>query len=1044
MLLFVHSAFAQDRQIRGTVTSGGQPVPFVNVVVKGSTIGVATDIDGNYVLTVPQTANTIVISGIGYATKEVNIENGTVFNVEITEDALNLDEVVITANAIERQKRSLGYATTDIKSDELTQGRDRSVITSMQGKVAGVNITSNSGSPGSSSRIVIRGGSSITGNNQALIVVDGIPVDNSSFQSDDNLNNQVDFGSRGNDINPEDVESVTVLKGPAAAALYGSRASNGAILITTKNGRGSSNQGKKAEIGFSSSMTFEDILKYPEFQNQYGQGGRFEPDPRENFSWGPKFDGKVRPWGQEINGMQRVKPYEALPNNVKEFFDIGTTVTNTFSLGGGNEKTSYYTSFSALNNTGVMPSTSYDRHTLKFSGSTQLSNKFSSSASVNYIKTTGNNSLQGQGLSAYDNVLQTPRDIPLRESRDYNSTFNNLDGYWGAYTDNPYYILGESANKNDVDRILGNLQISYKAADWLDITGRMGTDFYTDRREQHQPGFHSERYGIPRDNTGVYSEQTYRVNELTTDLMGTIKRDISKDFSFSVLVGHNVRQRKVNYVSASTADLVIPGFYNLANSQGPIDAENTTSIRRLYGVYTDVNFSFRNYAFLGFTARNDWSSTLPTSNNSFFYPGVNASLVFTDALKLDSKVLTYGKLRGSWAQVGNDADPYLLTSVFVKGDIDDGHQNTNLTYPFNGVPGFERGDRIGNVNLQPEITTALEFGTDLGFFKDRIGVDFSWYKNVSRNQIINVQIAPSSGYWSQTINAGQLTNQGVELLLRATPIKMKNNGFKWNFGVTYTKNNSNVDELYGDVEEISLGTTGQNGLSGAGVVAKVGMPYGTFSVVTTKKDPNENVVVDPSTGLPLIDPTPQYMGSYQPDYQLGFNNSFSFKGLELAFVVDSRQGGVFYSRTKDLMEFVGTSENTVKNDRQPFLIEGSVIEKTDDEGNVIGYEPNTTKADAQDYWTDQTDNGANILDASFVKLREVSLSYTVPKKLAERTPFGNIQFGLTGRNLMIWTAKENTFVDPEMSSMGNGNAQGYDYGGIPSIRSWGANIRVTF
>ncbi|MGZ5243954.1 MAG: SusC/RagA family TonB-linked outer membrane protein [Bacteroidia bacterium] len=1065
MLLFAHAAYAQDRQIRGTVSSGGQPVPFVNVVVKGTTIGVATDLDGNYVLTVPQTANTIVISGIGYRTQEVNIENGTDFNVELTEDALNLDEVVITANAIERQKRSLGYATTDIKSDELTQGRDRSALNAMQGKVAGVNITNASGAPGSSTRIVIRGGSSITGNNQALIVVDGIPIDNSSFQSDDQLNNQVDFGNRGNDINPEDVESITILKGPAAAALYGSRASNGAVLITTKSGRGAASAGKKAEISFSSSLTFEDVLRLPEFQNEFGQGANGAPDSRENFSWGPKFDGKMRPWGQEIDGEQRVKPYEGLPNNVRDFFDIGTTVTNTLSLGGGNEKTTYYTSFSSLNNKGVIPTTYYNRHSFKFSGQTQLSNKFTSSASINYVKTDANNSTQGQDFSAYDQIIQTPRDISLLELKDYNNKFNNLEGYYGAYTINPYYILDNSRNLNNVDRILGNAQLGYKPVDWLNIIGRVGTDFYTDRREQHQPKFHVDRgQNEGQENIGKYSEEYYKVSELTTDLMATVTKDFNEDFGVSVLVGHNVRQRRVNYTSASTSGLVIPGFYNLTNSEGPPVVDNSLSLRRLYGVYTDINFSFRNFFFIGVTARNDWSSTLPENNNSFFYPGVNTSLVFTDALKLNSKVLTYGKLRASWARVGNDANPYLLTSVFSKGSISDGYNNTDLNFPINGVPGFERGNRIGNANLQPEITTATEIGTDLGFFKDRIGIDFTYYSNISTNQIINVPIAPSSGYTAQTINAGKISNKGIEFLLRATPVRMKNNGFKWSFAVTYTQNRSLVEKIYGEgdaeIKEIAIGDAGASGLASASVVATVGKPYGTFSVVgprTVNDEVGGKIIVDPATGLPLIDPKPKYMGSYQPDYLMGINNSFSMKGFELSFLFDIREGGVFYSRTKDLQEFVGTSPNTLYNDRNDFYVPNSVIEVEppvrNDKGEItkpgvyvdnVDGEDKAVKAVAQDYWTNQSDFSSAMLDASFVKLREVAITYTIPKSLSSRTPFGNIQFGISGRNLLLWTPEENTYVDPEMSSMGNGNAQGYDFSGIPSIRSWGANIRVTF
>jgi TonB-linked SusC/RagA family outer membrane protein len=1046
LMLLAQFAFSQQRQIRGTVTSGGEPVPFVSVVVKGTNLGVATDVNGNYELTVPQDAKTLVIAGIGYKTKEISIESGTTFNVELEEDVLNLDQVVITANAIEREKRSLGYATTQIQGDELTKGRDRSVLNALQGKVAGVNITGGSGSPGSSTRIVIRGGSSISGNNQALVVVDGIPIDNSSFQTSDNLNNQVDFGNRVNDLNPEDIESVTVLKGPAASALYGSRASNGAILITTKKGMSGTGNGKKNEISFSSSYTFEDILRLPEFQNDYGQGGEGKPDPRENFSWGPKFDGQIRPWGQMVDGKQRVKPYVGLPDNVREFFDIGHTWTNTLSLGGGDEKSNYYASFSNLNNTGVIPNTSYDRQSVRVAGGTQLTNKFSSTATVNYIKTKSLNSTQGQSFSVYDQILQTPRDIPILEGRDLTDPFNQLNTFYAAYTLNPYWIIENSSNRNDVNRLIGSLELKYDVNDWLNFTGRVGTDAYSDSRKMSRLKYHFVNWDFDQEDIGRYSEDVYRVNELTTDLMANIHKDLGTNWKLNAVIGHNIRQRRVELTSAATAGLIIPNFYNLSNSDGPVVASNELSLRRLYGMYGDINFGFKNFLFLGFTARNDWSSTLPKANNSFFYPGVNGAFVFTDALGLkDNKVISYGKIRSSWAQVGNDADPYLLTTVFIPGAVDDGHANTDLNFPLNGVPGYERGDRIGNANLKPEITTAFEVGTELSFVDNRIGIDFTWYNNSSKNQIINVPIAPSSGFRAQTINAGEITNKGIELLVRAAPIRSKKrDGFKWNVSFTYTKNRSNVKSLYPGVDQIVLGAPGQAGLSGAAVVATVGKPYGTWYVVGPKTDGNGHVVIDTLTGMPVIATDPQYYGSYQPDYILGFSNEMSFKGVRFSFTFDHHQGGTMYSRTKDIQEFVGTSPNTLYNNREDFVVPNSVY-AVEGPGGEITYKENTNyKVHYQDYWTDQSNNQANLIDATFTKLREVSLSYTLPGAVLDKTFLGNVEIGIVGRNVALWTPKENTFIDPEVSSMGNGNAQGFEFGAVPPIRSWGGQIRVTF
>jgi TonB-linked SusC/RagA family outer membrane protein len=1059
MMLLAQCVFAQQRQIRGTVTSGGEPVPFASVMVKGTTIGVAANVNGNFELNVPMDAKTLVVSSVGYKGKELNIESGTTFNVELEEDVLNMEQVVVTANAIEREKRSLGYATTQIESDEVTKGRDRSVLNALQGKVAGVNITNGSGSVGSSTRIVIRGGSSISGNNQALIVVDGIPIDNSSFQTGDNLNNQVDFGNRANDINPEDIESITVLKGPAASALYGSRASNGAILITTKKGMSGTGKTKKQEISYTTSYTFEDILRLPEFQNEFGQGGEGKPDPRENFSWGPKFDGQMRPWGQSImdeNGKmkQRVKPYVALPDNVKEFFDIGHSWTNTLSLGGGNEVASYYASFSNLDNTGVIPGTTYDRQTVKVSGETQLNNRFSSSASINYFKTKSMNSTQGQSFSVYDQILQTPRDIPILEAKDLDDPFNQSNTYYAGYTLNPYWILENSSNRGDVDRVLGNMQLNYRANDWLDFTGRAGTDFYTDSRKYSRLKYQFTNWGFDQEDIGRYAEDVYRVSEITTDLMANIHRDLSQDLKLNVLLGHNVRQRKAELTSASTAGLIIPNYYNLANSDGPVVAANEIAQRRLYGLYTDINFGFKNMFFLGFTARNDWSSTLPKDNNSFFYPGVNAAFVFSDALKLENKnILSYGKLRAGWASVGNDADPYLLTTVFIPGSVDDGHANTDLNFPLNGVPGYERGNRIGNAKLKPEITTALEVGTEMSFLDNRLGVDFTWYDNTSKDQILAVPIAPSSGFNSQTINAGEINNTGIELLLRGSPLRSKKkDGFKWDLTFTYTKNKSNVVSLYAGVDQVVLGAPGQAGISGASVVAAVGKPYGTWYVLGPRMDPDGHVIVDSTSGMPQMDSKPQYFGTYQPDYIMGISSEMRFKGVKFSFTLDHHQGGTMYSRTKDIQEFVGSSPNTLNNNREDFVVENSVIEVTPPEYNDKGeitkagvYKTNTdVKVHHQDYWTDQSDFSANLIDASFTKLREVTLSYSLPESIVNKTFFGNIEVGVFGRNVALWTPEKNTFVDPEVSSMGNGNAQGFEYGAIPPIKTWGGQLRVTF
>lgn len=1038
VVLFIagYSLAIAQRTVSGKVTDkkDGIPLAGVSVTVKGTNNSVQTNEQGDFSISgVPDNA-TLVFSNVSYKKIETKLTGNNTLSIVLEENAQQLREVVVTANAIKREAPSIGYAQSTINNAELTKGKDRSVLNSLQGKVAGVQISSSSGGVGSSTRIVFRGGSSITGNNQALIVVDGIPIDNSQTDAGDNLNNQVDAGNRGNDINPDDVESVTLLKGPAAAALYGTRAANGALIITTKNGK--SLKGKRSEIIVSSSYNLESILKLPEYQNEYGQGGQGAPDSRENFSWGPKFDGAVRPWGQQVGDSQRVKPYVGLKNNVKEFFDIGRTLTNNVSFSLNNDKTSFFLSFNNVDQKGVMPGTSYKRNSVKLSGTADLSEKFYSSASINYIRAKGDLSVQGQGTSPYDQVLQTPRDISLLELKDYRTRFNDLNGFYGAYTVNPWYILGEDSYTSVMDRILGNAQIGYKPVKWLDISLRVGTDVSSDKRKQ----IDSKRVIDPNSQNagnnfaGRYSETTINIREFTSDLIATAKKKITNDLALTVLLGHNIRQRNIDNQFSQINSLTIPFYYNLANSAQPPVTTNFYSIRRLYGVYSDISLAYRNYLFLGVTGRNDWSSTLPKGKNNFFYPSVNSSFVFSEAFKMP-KFISYGKIRASAAQVGNDAAPYLLESVFITGTVTDGQLNSQVNFPLNGIPGFTQGNVIGNPEIKPEITTSYEGGVELGFFNNRITFEGTIYSNRSKDQIITVPIAASSGYTTQTLNAGLITNKGIELLLRGTPVKNKN--FSWDITATFTRNRNKVVELFPGTEQLALG-----GFTGGTMVAQVGQPYGSFFGSSFLRSPDGNIVVDPTTGYPITDPVAKIHGNVQPDFLAGLNNSFSYKGFSLSFLFDARKGGVFYSRTKSLQEFVGTDPRTLYNDRAPFVVPGSVILGAD--GKYIA---NTVPVqNAENYWTSFSSPRAmeHLLDASFIKLREASLTYRLPGSLFKNKGIKGVMVGLSGRNLWLKTPKENTYADPEASSFGTGNVQGYEYGTIPSLRNYGVNVRVSF
>jgi TonB-linked SusC/RagA family outer membrane protein len=1070
ILTFAVGAAAQVRTITGTVTDSedGLPVPGVSVRVRAAQGGTQTGSDGKYTITVPAGAAGLDFSSIGYNTQSVTFGPSNVINIALVSSARSLGEVVVTANAIRRERRSLGYSAPVINTEELNQGQQPSVINSLTGRVAGVNVTTTSNSPGSSSRVVLRGGSSISGNNQALIVIDGIPIDNSSVIGGPSSLASVDFGNRGNDINPDDIASVTVLKGPAAAALYGSRASNGALIITTKSG----NKGaQKTEITFNTSNSASSILKLPDFQNEYGQGyydeilpggktATYINDPKENWSWGAPFTGEMQEWGQAIDGVRQMKPYAAVKDNIKDFFNTGFSTDNNLSFSGGGEKSTFYLGLNAVNSDGIFPGNKdvYNRYSVRFNGSTEFNNKFYAGISFNYFKINSSQVAGGQeGSSVYNNVLQNPRDIPLSQLKDLSNKYNgygivtadgikhdDLYGYYGAYNMNPYWTLENYDNFNGVNRLTGNFNIGYKPSGWLDIKERLGVDTYSDRRRSITPKYsflpadEAGNYsaGNIQTSNGAYEIDQINVNEIIHDLMITASHKFNEDFDGSLMVGNNIRLRNTdrNITSTNTSGgLVVPGYYNLANSNGPVNVEvDNLTTRRLVGLYADLNLSYKNMLFFEATARNDWSSTLPRVNNSFFYPSVSGSFLFSELLKGSAiaNFLDYGKIRSSYAQVGSDPEPYQLQTTFSRSEILGGFGST--TFPFGNVAGLMSGTTIGNPNLKPEKTSSFEVGTELGFFKNRLSLDFSYYANNSKNQILSIPIPTSTGYSFSVVNAGEIQNKGIELSLRGTPVRTSA-GLSVELFATYTRNKSKVVDLLPGIEQVSVG-----GYSGMSIVAAKGLPYGMFYAVTNATDAQGRTIVDSETGIPLPSSTAQYLGSYNPKYQASFGGNVRFKNLSLNFLLDTKQGGVFYSRTRDIMGFTGTSAET-SGERIGVIFPNSVY--LDEDGNSVA---NTDVGyNKQDYYSDLV-AGQHIVDASFIKLRSMGLSYAFSKAQLQNSPFGELSVGVFGNNLFIWTPKENKYADPEVNSAGAGNAQGFDYTATPSIRNFGLNVRVSF
>lgn len=1036
---------SQNRTISGKVTSSEDKngIPGVTVLIKGTTTGTITDIDGKYSLTVTPAAKVLVYSYVGMKTKEIAIGASNIIDVELTPDVMNMEAVVVTAIGVKRTEKSLGYSATQISGEEVTKTQDRSVINSLQGKVAGVNITTASSNPGASTRVFSRGFHSLTGSNGVLYVIDGVPVNNAAIGSTD-LNGGTDFGNRVNDINPDDVESMTFLKGSAGTVLYGSRAANGVIVITTKKGKmGVGQPSKKTPtIMFTSTFMAESPLMLPEYQNEFGEGFFGEPDLIENTSWGPKFDGKDRVWGWIVDNSQQIKPYNALESNVKDFWDVGKTWENSISIQNGNENTSYYFSYSNVDADGIFPtgSDSYKRNTLSLRGTANLPNNFSSAVSVNYIKKQSHFVPTGQDQSVYDNVMQTPRDISIVDQEDYNNKFNNLDNFYNGYAANPYYVLNEHGNKFNEDRVFGNVELGYKFCPWLNINWRVGADVANSQLKEWRAITDYVRNDY-NDDAGRVIEQTFFTNELNSDLMLNFQKPIGKSFEIRALLGWNINQRNTKSTYAEVIGLTQPFFYNLSNSSSVPSVTEATLLRRLTGVYGSIDLSFKSYLFLTFNARNDWSSTLPEKNNSYFYPGVNLSWVFSDAIPAIQKVIPYGKIRVGWSQTGNDANPYLIYSVFTQANYFDGYRG--LDWPMSGVNGFTIGNTIGNPNLQPEISTEIEAGTDLRFFQNRLAIDFTYYFRKTTDLIYPVPLPYSSGYRFQVMNLGEMTNKGVELMVTVTPVKTKN--FKWEISYNFAKNYNKLVELNPELEKVDLG-----GTSRLGFVAVPGMPLGVFEGDAPLYDSDGHIVVD-NQGLPVIASEKEIYGDCQYKYTMGAGTSVSWKGLSLSIAFDIRQGGYLYSRTKEMMYFAGTNPETTDNDRQPFIIPNSVTEDPDNPGEYIENTVAISHHNQSLYaYYDQTRGAGGfgktfLVDKSFVKLRSVVLSYSLPKKWMDKTPFGDIQISLIGRNLLIWTAADNRYIDPELTTFGNDlNAEYGEFSASPSTRSYGVSLKLTF
>ncbi len=1062
----ISNSWAQERTVSGKVTSieNGDPLPGVNVVLKGTTAGTVTDIDGNYRVSVPSDGGILVFSFIGLASEEITIGSRSVIDLQMSPDVQQLSEVVVTAIGIEQDSRRLGYSVEKLDASKVQGVSEPDALRAMQGKVAGVNIVGSSGTPGASTRITIRGNSSLLGNNQPLFVVDGVPYNNDYIGSN-GVNSQIGglsgggaFGSRIADLDPNNIESLTVLKGAAAAALYGSRAGNGVILITTKTGSTKSSN-KGLEVALNSSFSIEQIAKLPDYQNKYGTGTRFAYQ-QANGSWGAPFPGTVPyqtideidhwyngsgTWPGTFDGV--TVPYQAYPDNVEDFFETGKVYDNSVTVSGGNAKSNLGVTLSHLKNEGYIPNAEFTRYNISVGGRTQLDNGLNIGGNIALTQSSQTGPITGAGTLGASNPSLFARLLLLGRNWDlhgqpFQSPVDNGSEFMvgRGNANNPYWSVANTGVTAETDRWAASFDASYDIGENFTINGRMGLNTYSNRTTE----FQRPNGAGAGANEGLFIETFATNTEINTDFFISYNKELNEDFSLRALVGNNINDRKANLQQYQGTGYAIFDIDDADNLSNVIASGGDFSRRRIVGFYGDASLTFRDWATLGITARNDYSSTLPEDNRSFFYPSVTGSVILSDALGIQSSAVSLIKLRGAWSQVGNDTGPYQLAPVFV---LNNSNPN-NLAKPFNGTSSATLSNIGRDPNLKPEITTEIELGAQIGLLKDRVGIDFTYYDKVSKDQIAQIATPEETGFSAINTNVGEISNKGIELTLNTTPLLLEN-GFKWDVLVTFTRNRNKIEEL-NNVDFLEFGSSFSGNVRPRHVA---GQPYGLLFGNVAMRDEVGNLLIDPNNGQLITDPVLKTIGDPNPDFLMGITSTFSFKGISLSAVFDYRRGGdVFDNNLSDLL---GRGVLEHQGDRESLRVINGVYGDPqtlepilDENGQTI---QNGIAIEVNDLYFGNTfaANGMAefaVWDATTYRLREVALSYTFPKNLLEKTPFGSAMISFTGRNLWYYTpnAPEDSNWDFERSQFGGqSNATGINFFGIPSTKRYGVNLRVT-
>jgi len=1074
LALVVQISFAQEKTVSGTVSDASGVLPGVSVLVKGTTSGTETDFNGKYSIKT-KVGDVLSFSYVGYKSVDKKVSNANTIDVVMQEDAGILDEVVITALGIKRDKKSLGYSTQEVKGDKVSGIKSQNFVNSLSGKVAGLDIKS-SGNLGGSTNVVIRGNNSIAGNNQALFVVDGVPVDNGNSNSSGQQTGRggYDYGNAASDINPDDIESINVLKGAAATALYGSRASNGVIMITTK--KGTSKRGIGVTINSSITSGTADKSTLVKYQNKYGAGygpyydsadGYFNlfdvngdgtldlTTPfTEDASYGAAFNPNllVYQWNSiypQLSTYQQATPWLSHREGNDPNFVWGTSITavNSFSLDGGNDTSAFRLGVTNLNQEGNLPNSLLKRNTISFNGSHNLSDKFKASSSFNFIKTSG----KGRNGTGYDsnNVMQQFRqwfqmNVDLKEQRDaYFATGDNItwnpngpDDLSPIYSDNPYWTFYENYETDTRSRFFGNLALDYEINDWLNTTGKFSFDTYSELQE--------ERTNVGSANVSSYSRFNNNVAEYNWDFMLNFNKNLTDKLNLEGNIGVNIRRNVRNSIFASTnGGLNLRSLYSLSNSVNPINAPTEyDSTSMVDGEYIRASLGYDNFAFVEGSYRTDRSSTLPKANNRYGYFSISGSLIFSQLIKGDW--LNFGKLRANYAEVGSDTNPYRVFNTFGIGT------------PFNGNGIASNPNAQANLNLLPERQESYEIGLEMSMFDRRVGVDISYYNTQSINQITSIPLSTATGYTSAVLNAGTIENKGWEVQLNLTPLKSEN--FQWDITTNWAKNESLVVELLNGIKNLQIAAL-QGGIS---INATPGQPYGTIRGSDFIYAANGGRIVNQTGSASRIgtyqrtSDSNQVIGDINPDWKAGVFNTFRYKNFSLGFLIDIQKGGNVFSLDTWYGYATGMYDWSAQNNElgNPIrdVVTGTPGNYGADSGGLIvdGVAPDVTKNEvranfdiyANPYGYARAPNALHVYDAGYIKLREASITYNLDKETIKKTPFTSASISIIGRNLWIIN-KSTPYSDPE-AGLSSGNIQGYQSGAYPSIREVGASVKLQF